>query len=177
MNGIRNGRVFNIALAGLFAALVFVMTAYFPRIPTTRGYIHIGDAAIYFAASMLPQPYSAAAAGLGGFMADALTGYIVWAPYTLVIKICLTIAFTSKSGRMTNGRNLLASIAAFPITIGGYYIAGLIMTGNTIAPLAEVPANAVQAAGSMALYLLFAGCVDKTKVKTRLLRQNAHYTK
>jgi uncharacterized repeat protein (TIGR04002 family) len=168
MNGVRNKRVFNIALAGLFSALVFVMTAYFPRIPTTRGYIHIGDAAIYLAASMLPQPYAAAAAGLGGFMADALTGYIIWAPSTLIIKSCLTIAFTSKSGRMVNRRNLFASVAAFPITIGGYYIAALIMTGSVIAPLAEIPANAVQAAGSMALYLLFAGCMDKTRVKTRL---------
>jgi uncharacterized repeat protein (TIGR04002 family) len=168
MNGIQNRRVFNIALAGLFSALVFVMTAYFPRIPTTRGYIHIGDAAIYLAASMLPQPYAAAAAGFGGFMADALTGYIIWAPYTLIIKSCLTVAFTSKGGKMMNGRNILASLAAFPITIGGYYIAALIMTRSAIAPLAEIPANAVQAAGSMALYLLFAGCMDKSGVKTRL---------
>jgi uncharacterized repeat protein (TIGR04002 family) len=168
MNGIQNRRVFNIALAGLFSALVFVMTAYFPRIPTTRGYIHIGDAAVYLAASMLPQPYAAAAAGLGGFMADALTGYLIWAPYTLIIKSCLTIAFTSKSGKMTNRRNFFASAAAFPVTIGGYYIAALIMTGSTTAPLAEIPANAVQAAGSMALYLLFAGCMDKAGIKTRL---------
>jgi uncharacterized repeat protein (TIGR04002 family) len=168
MNGIQNRRVFNITLAGLFSALVFVMTAYFPRIPTTRGYIHIGDAAIYLAASVLPQPYAAAAAGFGGFMADALTGYIIWAPYTLIIKSCLTIAFTSKSERMMSGRNFFASVAAFPITLGGYYIAALVMTGNILAPLAEVPANAVQAAGSMALYLLFAGCMDKAKVKTRL---------
>ena len=42
----RNGKIFNIVLAGLFAALIFVMTAYLPRIPTTKGYIHIGDAAI-----------------------------------------------------------------------------------------------------------------------------------
>jgi uncharacterized repeat protein (TIGR04002 family) len=168
MNEARNRRIFNTALAGLFSAMVFVMTAYFPRIPTARGYIHIGDAAIYLAASMLPQPYAAAAAALGGFLADALTGYIVWAPYTLIIKACLTIAFTSGNARMMNGRNILATVAAFPITIAGYYAAALVMTGSAAAALAEIPANAVQAAGSMALYLLFAGCMDKSGVRTRL---------
>jgi hypothetical protein len=41
------------------------------------------------------------------------------------------------------------------------------MTGNLIVPLAEVPANAVQAAASMALYLAFAVCMDKSHIRTR----------
>jgi uncharacterized repeat protein (TIGR04002 family) len=168
----RNGRVFNIALTGLFCALIFVVTAYFPRIPTSRGYIHIGDAAVYLAASVLPRPCAVIAAGLGGFLADALGGYIIWAPYTLIIKICLTFAFTHKSEKMVCGRNIFASVVAFPITIGGYYAAALIMTKSAIAPLAEIPANAVQATGSMIFYLLFAGCVDKSGIKTRLFGMN-----
>ena len=164
----RNGKVFNIILAGLFSALIFVLTAYLPRIATIRGYIHIGDAAIYLAASILPQPYAAISAALGGFFADAFTGYMIWAPYTLIIKACLTIAFTSRRNAILAGRNVIASIAAFPITIGGYYLAAMILTGSTIAPLEEIPANAVQAAGSMALYMLFAVSMDKTGVKTRL---------
>ena len=162
------GKIFNIVLAGLFSALVLVMTAYLPRIPTTRGYVHIGDAAIYLAASILPQPYAAVSAALGGFLADALTGFMIWAPYTLIIKACLTIAFTSRRGTIMNGRNCLAAMAAFPITIGGYYLAAMFMTGSRIAPLEEVPANTIQAAGSMALYIFFAMCMDKTGVKTRI---------
>jgi uncharacterized repeat protein (TIGR04002 family) len=163
-----NEKIFNIVLAGLFAALIFVMIAYLPRIPTARGYIHIGDAAIYLAASILPQPFAAISAAIGGFLADALTGYMIWAPYTLVIKACLTIAFTSRRGAIMNRRNCLGTIAAFPISIGGYYLAEMLMTGSTIAPLADVPANAVQAAGSMALYMIFATCMDRSGVKTRL---------
>jgi uncharacterized repeat protein (TIGR04002 family) len=163
-----NRKTFNLVLTSLFVALIFVVTAYFPRIPTTKGYIHIGDAMIYLAASILPLPLSAVAAGLGGLLADALTGYVMWAPYTLVIKACLTLAFTSKKNGFLCRQNILASITAFPITIGGYYLAAWIMTGSAIAPLAEVPANAVQAAGSMALYLSFAACMDKAKVRTRL---------
>ena len=163
-----NEKISNIVLAGLFAALIFVMIAYLPRIPTARGFIHIGDSAIYLAASILPQPFAAISAAFGGFLANALTGYMIWAPYTLVIKACLTIAFTSRGGTIMNGRNCLAAIVAFPITIGGYYLAEMFITGSTIVPLADVPANAVQAAGSMALYVLFAACMDKTGVKTRL---------
>ena len=163
-----NGRIFNIVLTGLFAALIFVMTAYFPRIPTAKGYIHIGDAAIYLAASILPQPFAAVSAAMGGFLADAMTGYMIWAPFTLVIKACLTIAFTSRKGTVMSGRNTFACLMAFPITIGGYYLAACFMTGSAAAPLAEIPANAVQAAGSMLLYMLFAVGMDRTGVKTRL---------
>jgi uncharacterized repeat protein (TIGR04002 family) len=161
-------KMFDLVLTGLFVALIFVVTAYFPRIPTARGYIHIGDAVIYLAASVLPLPLSALAAGLGGMLSDVLTGYAIWAPYTLVIKACLTLAFTAKNDNILCGRNVFASIAAFPITIGGYYAAALVMTGSAIVPLAEIPANAVQAAGSMAIYLSFAACMDKSRIRTRL---------
>jgi uncharacterized repeat protein (TIGR04002 family) len=164
----RNARVYNIVIAGLFTGLIFIMTAYFPRIPTARGYIHVGDAAIYLAASILPQPAAALSAALGGFLADAMTSYMIWAPYTFVIKACLTLAFTSRGKTIIGARNICAAIAAFPITIGGYYLAAWIMTGDAIAPLAEVPFNAIQAAGSMTLYLIFAACMDKTRIKTRI---------
>ncbi|MDR1917284.1 MAG: TIGR04002 family protein [Synergistaceae bacterium] len=169
----KNERIYNVVIAGLFTGLIFIMTAYFPRIPTARGYIHIGDAAIYLAASILPQPAAALSAALGGFLADAMTGYMIWAPYTFAIKACLTLAFTSKKGTIMGIRNVFAAAVAFPITIGGYYAAAWIMTGDMIVPLAEVPANAVQAAGSMALYMLFAACMDKTRVKTRIIGNGA----
>ncbi|MDR3254747.1 MAG: TIGR04002 family protein [Synergistaceae bacterium] len=163
----KNSKLYDFVLTGLFVALIFVVTAYFPRIPTARGYIHVGDAVIYLAASVLPLPLSAIAAGLGGMFADVLTGYAIWAPYTLVIKACLTFAFTSKNGNLLCGRNVLATIMAFPITIGGYYLAALLMTGNAIVPLAEIPANAVQSAGSLAIYISFATCMDKAKIRAR----------
>ena len=164
----RNSKTYNFVLTGLFIALIYVVTAYFPRIPTARGYIHIGDAVIYLAASMLPEPFSAAAAGVGGMLADLLTGYAIWAPYTLVIKALLTLAFTSKKGALLCRRNILATIIAFPITIGGYYASALIMTGSYIVPLAEIPANAIQAGGSMLLFISFAACTDRAKIMDRL---------
>jgi uncharacterized repeat protein (TIGR04002 family) len=161
-------RIRNVVVSGLFAAMIFVVTAYFPRIPTVRGYIHIGDSVIYIAACLLNQPGAAISAALGGFLADALTGYVVWAPYTAVIKAALTLPFTALGVKTLSLRNFLAALAAFPITIGGYYLAAWIMTGNKIAPLAEVPFNAVQAGASMLIYLVVAAGVDKAGLKNRL---------
>ena len=158
----------NVVLAGLFTAMIFVVTGYFPRLPTIRGYIHIGDSVIYIAACLLNQPGAAISAALGGFLADALTGYVVWAPYTALIKAALTVSFTALGGKMLSLRNILAALAAFPITIGGYYLAAWMITGDKFAPLAEVPLNAVQAGGSMLIYIVVAAGIDRAGLKNRL---------
>jgi uncharacterized repeat protein (TIGR04002 family) len=155
-------------LTGLFAALILTATAYLPRIPTANGYVHIGDALIYLAASVLPLPQAAVAAGMGGFLADVLTGYGHWAPFTLIIKACLTLSFTAVKPTLWCGRNIFAAIAAFPITVGGYYAAAWLMTGSALAPLAEVPANALQAGASLVIYLTLANRLDKAGFKAYL---------
>ncbi|CDG01693.1 ECF transporter S component [Clostridium chauvoei] len=49
-----------IVLTALFAAIICITTAFIFHIPTgmNGGYIHIGDAFIYIAASLLPTPYA-----------------------------------------------------------------------------------------------------------------------
>jgi uncharacterized repeat protein (TIGR04002 family) len=159
----------NVVVSGLFTAMIFVVTAYFPRIPTVvHGYIHFGDSVIYIAACLLNQPGAAISAALGGFLADALTGYVVWAPYTAIIKAVLTLSFTALSAKTLSLRNFLATLAAFPITIGGYYLAAWMITGDKLAPLAEVPSNAFQAGASMLIYLVVAAGADKAGLKKRL---------
>jgi uncharacterized repeat protein (TIGR04002 family) len=157
----------NVVLSGLFTAMIFVVTAYFPRIPTVRGYIHVGDSVIYIAACLLNQPAAAISAALGGFLADALTGYIVWAPYTAIIKAALTLPFTALGGRALSLRNFLAALAAFPITVGGYYLAAWMITRDKLAPLAEVPFNVAQAGAGMLIFLVVAAGMDKTDLKNR----------
>ena len=44
-----------VVVSAVFAALVFVLT-YTLKVPTPTGYVHIGDAAIYLAACVLPTP-------------------------------------------------------------------------------------------------------------------------
>jgi uncharacterized repeat protein (TIGR04002 family) len=159
------------ALAGLFTALIFVATTYLPRIPIgSGGYIHVGDTAIYLAASFLPKRLAMAAGGLGGALADVLSGFVLWAPFTLVIKMGLVLPFTDRSGKLLCSRNIAAMFAAFPITVGGYYAAEWILTGSASVPLVSLPYNALQAAGSAVLYFCLAAQMDKDRLKSRLSR-------
>ena len=68
-------RLKRMAVAGVFAALITIMTAYICHIPVpaTGGYIHFGDGLIYIVACILPKPYAMLAAAIGGGVADLLT--------------------------------------------------------------------------------------------------------
>jgi uncharacterized repeat protein (TIGR04002 family) len=157
------------ALAGLFTALIFVATAYLPRIPIgSGGYIHVGDTVIYLAASFLPKRLAMFAGGLGGALADVLSGFALWAPFTLIIKIGLVLPFTDRTEKLLCVRNVAALFAAFPVTMGGYYVAEWIMTGSKSVPLVSLPYNALQAAGSAVLYFCIAVQMDRSRLKHRL---------
>jgi uncharacterized repeat protein (TIGR04002 family) len=156
-------------LAGLFTALILVATAYLPRIPIgSGGYIHVGDTVIYLTAALLPKRLAMAAGGLGGALADVLSGFAPWAPFTLLIKVGLVLPFTHRSEKLLCVRNVVALIAAFPVTMGGYYVAEWILTGNAAVPLVSLPYNALQAGGSAILYCCLAFQMDRAHIKDRL---------
>jgi uncharacterized repeat protein (TIGR04002 family) len=157
------------ALAGLFTALIFVATAYLPRIPIgSGGYIHAGDTVVYLAASLLPRRPAMAACGLGGALADALSGFALWAPFTLLIKMGLALSFTDRSEKLLCARNIAALFMALPVTAGGYYVAEWILTGSASVPAISLPFNALQAAGSALLYACIAFQMDRAGLKKRL---------
>lgn len=85
----------NVILAGVLAAMVCMATS-FLHIPIVGGgYVHLGDTVIYLAAALLPMPYAMAAAAVGAGLADVLVAP-VWAPFTVVIKAVMVLAFTAK---------------------------------------------------------------------------------
>ena len=82
-----------LASAAMFAALTFLATSVL-KIPTpTLGYIHIGDAFVLLSGVLFGPLTGGLAAGLGSALADLLGGYVIWAPFTFVVKF-LT-AFTA----------------------------------------------------------------------------------
>jgi uncharacterized repeat protein (TIGR04002 family) len=157
-------------LTALFAALIFVVTAYLFHIPTpaTGGYIHLGDAFLYLAASILPVPYAVAAGGIGEALSDALTGSAVYALPTLVIKSAMVLCFSSTAKTVISKRNLIASAAAGGICVAGYYLTEAVLLGGFAAPAAEIPGNLVQAAASAVIYILLGRAFDRLKLKDRL---------
>lgn len=158
------------AFTGLFAALIFLVTAYLFHIPTpaSGGYIHLGDAFVYLAASLLPLPYSIAAAGIGEGLSDLLTGSAAYALPTLVIKSAMALCFTAKGKKLLTRRNKIAAIPAGLICVGGYYVTEIFLLHSVTAPLGEIPANLVQALASALIYLLLGRVFDRIGVKNLL---------
>ena len=78
-----------LTLAALFTAMTTVATLLI-QIPTpTKGYVNLGDSIVNIAAWVLGPVYGAAAAGIGSALADIISGYVVYAPATLVIKAAM----------------------------------------------------------------------------------------
>lgn len=157
-----------LTITGLFAAMITLMTAYLFHIPygTNGGYIHFGDALIYVAAVLLPRPYALAAAAIGGGLADLLTAPM-WAPATIIIKMLITLPFTSKQGRMLTTRNIIAPFAAALISGIGYYLAEGILFGSFLSPIASFLGSAVQSGGSAVIFLVLAAALDRVHIKTK----------
>ena len=112
----------------LFAALICLTTAYLFHIPfgANGGYIHIGDALIYLAATLLPTPYAILAGAIGGAMADLLSAPI-WAIPTFFIKMMIALPFTSKGNKIICTRNIIAIFAAGIISCLGYAVAEMVI--------------------------------------------------
>lgn len=167
-NRVTDNKVVLLAMTGLFAAMITIMTAYIFHIPygANGGYIHFGDMLIYMAAVFLPQPYGLAAAAIGGGMADILTAPM-WAPATIIIKILITLPFTSKSGRILTGRNIAAPFIAAIISAAGYYLAEGILFGSFVAPAASLLGSAIQSGGSAVIFFFFAIALDRVHIKNK----------
>lgn len=164
----KNKKMVRIVMAAMFAALVTGLT-FFPKIPIPGGgYVHLGDTMIYLAATFLPMPYAMAAAAVGGGLADILSGYTTYAPFTIIVKALLTIAFSNKDEKILTKRNKLAPIAGIVITPAIYFIADTVLYGVG----AAVPGiiwNLAQAAASMIVFYVIGAAFDKLQLKSKLI--------
>lgn len=148
--------------AGLFAALTALLTAVL-HIPVGNGYVHCGDAVIYLAAAMLPLPYAAGAAAVGGALADVFSGYAVYALPTFIIKAMLAAVFSAVGGtQMLEKRRILAMILCGLVSVTGYWLTAVILYGGWAAQFLEtVPGNCMQAIASGIVYAVIAAAMAR----------------
>lgn len=157
----------NLAMAAVLAALTTVMTAYVCHIPTTTGYIHFGDSLIYLAACLLPKPYAMAVGAIGGGLADLLTAPM-WTLPTVVIKMLITIPFTSKSKKIVTTRNAVVTLISFLISATGYFLAESLVFGYEVAFFTSLAGSAIQSIGSAFAFIVFGLALDKMNIKNRI---------
>ena len=174
----KNDNTLIFVTTAMMTAIVMIATTFF-KIPNAMGYIHLGDGFVLLAAIILPKKYACFAGGVGAGLADIYGGYAVWAPWTLVIKIVMVLIvqlfFDFLTKRASNGKHI-AKIAGIPFaelfayvlavlwTVSGYYIAQGFISGNWIAPVADVPGNVLQAAVGSVIAILVSVTLGKTSL-------------
>lgn len=133
-----------VVLAALMA-LTAVLTS-LVRVPVapTRGYIHLGDVGVYFAAFAFGPVIGFLAGGVGTAMADVALGFAHWAPLTLLIHGCQGWLAGKLGHRAEPRRQLLAWAVGSGVMVGGYFLAEVVLYGLGAA-LVEVLPNVVQA--------------------------------
>lgn len=152
----RNEKTRKIVIAALFAALVYVATMII-KIPTpTNGYINLGDCIVLLAGFFLGPIWGGAAAGIGSCLADLISGYMVYAPATLVIKALVAIsayAVFRAMGKSFFG-SIIGGIIGETVMVLGYFAFewAMLMAGGSapgaasIAAAAGIPMNLIQGA-------------------------------
>ncbi|MFW9984965.1 MAG: ECF transporter S component [Candidatus Odinarchaeota archaeon] len=76
-----------ISITAIMAALIAVLTISFQiAVPATQGYFNLGEVGVYISALLFGPIIGGLAGGIGSMTADLATGYVIYAPGTLVIK-------------------------------------------------------------------------------------------
>lgn len=156
-----------IAYAALFAALIFVGTQ-FLQIPLPFGYFNLGDCFILMSAVIVGGPYAVVAAAVGATLADVLSGYVVYAPATMVIKALMAVVmilmgriYRKKQGVRKVVWWVIGAVLAELTMMGGYFAYDAILYGPAGA-LASLPGNALQGLVAVVSGVLIMTVLDQT---------------
>lgn len=119
-----------IVFAALFAALCWIGTSVF-IVPLPYGYFNMGDVFVLLAGWCLGPVYGAVAAALGSGLADILSGYVIYAPVTFLVKGCMAAvayilaALLKKAIKRNSLDFLVRGISAFCaeiLMVSGYFL-------------------------------------------------------
>lgn len=175
MNNHQHFLLKKIVLAGMFIGLVAASTmAVQIPMPLTDGYIHLGDSVILLIAVFWGKKYGGIAGGLGSALADLLTGYAHWAPFTLVIKALMGYfagslsTYSRKKTPFFSLNTFLATLAGCLIMIGGYLAGGTLLKGSLAVALTSLPGNGLQGLMGGVLFFIIGKAFDKTQLSTFL---------
>ena len=148
----------DITLTAMSLVLVFVFTyAINIRLPIAAngGLVHLGNVPLFIAAILFGKRTGMIAGGVGMALFDLLSGWTLWAPFTLVIVGLMgwTVGAVTEK-KKTFPRYILAMVLACVIKIVGYYIAEAIIYSNWIIPVSSIPGNLVQIGVAAAMVLV-----------------------
>lgn len=161
----KNMSVKQIVLISLMIACVTVgtMVIHIPM-PSTNGYVNIGDTMIFISSILFGPVVGMIAGGIGSALADLLSGYAHWALFTLIIKGLEGYLVGIIIGKSSNkAKIVLATLIGASEMVIGYYIAGGILEGSFIVALESIPGNIFQGVSSAAIGVTASLAIMKTK--------------
>jgi uncharacterized membrane protein len=124
---------------------------------------------IYICAGVLGGPWAILAGAIGEGLADLIGGYAIYAPATIVVKALIAVPFIltcAKKEKFLTPITALMTVPAGLITVGGYYIADLIIDKSYA--IVDIPGNIIQAVGSAVLFIVIAAAFDAAKLKSKI---------
>lgn len=140
-----------IAVCGILSAFVFLGTQI--RIPTSIGYMNMGDAVI-LTASYVIGPVAFFPAAVGSALSDLIAGYPLYIAPTFVIKglMGLVAGFIMKHPQHNPKlfMRIAAGVVAELIMVSGYFAFEFFVYGSAPAT-ASIPFNLIQAGAAMVI--------------------------
>lgn len=151
------GKTKNLVYAAVGIALVFVCTIFVNlRLPIAAngGLIHLGNVPLFIIAILFGRWHGALAGGIGMALFDLMGGWVIWAPFTLIIVGLMgyTVGAICEKQRTMTAYILALSAACF-IKIAGYYAAEVIIYGNWLTPMSSIPGNLIQIGAAVVIVL------------------------
>ncbi|NLK37868.1 MAG: ECF transporter S component [Epulopiscium sp.] len=159
-----------LCLKGLMIALVALSTMVFQvPVSATQGYIHLGDSMILLISVFFGWQYGMVAGGVGSALADILTGYAHWAPFTLIIKGAMGY-IVGKYAKVITGkalisfRNVGVCVAGVIWMVFGYFIGGGILKSSFAVALTSVPENIVQGSAGLIIFFVVGAALNRIPI-------------
>lgn len=180
-------------LTALMAAFTCIATMIL-KIPTpTLGYIHLGDGLVLLSGFVLGPAAGSLAAGIGSMFADIFSGYLSFAPATLIIKaltaeiaglLFRSFKANAKSPRIRSAAVIISGLIGEAIMVTGYFlyeagVAAFASGGQNTAAIAAgitssaagIPFNLVQGFTGIVISLLLLPILQKVP-DVRMQMQN-----
>lgn len=103
--------------------------------------------------------YGMVAGGIGSALADVLSGYSHWAPFTLIIKGLMAGCWqdcirAGSRAKFYTGRNLLAAVVGIAWMVFGYFIGGGILKSSFAVAATSIPENIVQGVAGAVIFFV-----------------------
>ncbi len=157
-----------IVFSALMASLICVATMIIKIPSPLKGYINLGDCVVLLSGWILSPVYGFLAAGVGSGLADILSGYVVYAPATFIIKglMALIAYFVFKEMRKKLPAlpcRITSGFLSEVLMVGGYFLFEGFLYGF-IPSAVNIPFNAVQGAAGLILGVVLVKIFEKSDI-------------